>query len=36
MERVRLSAVDNLKVILVAWVIGGDALLGYAAIGGWQ
>jgi Acyltransferase family len=35
MERVRLSAVDNLKVILVAWVIGGHALLGYAAIGGW-
>jgi hypothetical protein len=32
---VRLSAVDNLKVILVAWVIGGHALLGYAAIGGW-
>lgn len=35
MESVRLSAVDNLKVILVAWVIGGHALLGYAAIGGW-
>lgn len=35
MDRVRLSAVDNLKVILVAWVIGGHALLGYAAIGGW-
>lgn len=35
MECVRLSAVDNLKVILVAWVIGGHALLGYAAIGGW-
>ncbi|GAB2835886.1 acyltransferase [Lentzea nigeriaca] len=35
MERVRLSAVDNLKVILVAWVIGGHALLGYAAVGGW-
>ncbi|MGI5506892.1 acyltransferase family protein [Lentzea sp. CA-135723] len=31
----RLSAVDNLKVILVAWVIGGHALLGYSAIGGW-
>ncbi|MFI6095409.1 acyltransferase [Lentzea sp. NPDC051213] len=31
----RLSAVDNLKVILVAWVIGGHALLGYAAVGGW-
>ncbi len=26
---------DNLKVVLVAWVIGGHALLGYAAIGGW-
>lgn len=35
METMRLSAVDNLKVILVAWVIGGHALLGYAAIGGW-
>jgi hypothetical protein len=35
MESVRLSAVDNLKVVLVAWVIGGHALLGYAAIGGW-
>ncbi|MDT7782255.1 MAG: hypothetical protein QOF58_674 [Pseudonocardiales bacterium] len=35
MECVRLSAVDNLKVILVAWVIGGHALLGYAAVGGW-
>jgi hypothetical protein len=35
MDRVRLSAVDNLKVILVAWVIGGHALLGYSAIGGW-
>ena len=31
----RLSAVDNLKVVLVAWVICGHALLGYAAIGGW-
>lgn len=35
MKTMRLSAVDNLKVILVAWVIGGHALLGYAAIGGW-
>jgi hypothetical protein len=34
-RRTRLSAVDNLKVILVAWVIGGHALLGYSAIGGW-
>ncbi|GLZ31700.1 hypothetical protein Lesp02_38880 [Lentzea sp. NBRC 105346] len=34
-RRTRLSAVDNLKVILVAWVIGGHALLGYSAVGGW-
>lgn len=34
-RRTRLSSVDNLKVILVAWVIGGHALLGYSAIGGW-
>ena len=32
---VRLVAVDNLKAVLVAWVIGCHALLGYAAIGGW-
>ena len=31
----RLVAVDNLKALLVAWVIGGHALVGYAAIGGW-
>ena len=26
---------DNLRTILVAWVIGGHALLGYSAVGGW-
>ncbi len=26
---------DNLKAVLVAWVIGGHALLGYSAVGGW-
>lgn len=31
----RLLYADNLKVILVAWIIGGHGLLGYAAIGGW-
>lgn len=31
----RLPAVDNLKTVMVAWIIGGHALLGYAAIGGW-
>ena len=31
----RLVAIDNLKALLVAWVIGGHALMGYAAIGGW-
>lgn len=34
-QRSRLAAVDNLKVLLVAWVIGGHALLGYSAVGGW-
>ncbi|GAA0210657.1 acyltransferase [Saccharothrix mutabilis subsp. mutabilis] len=34
-QRSRLTAVDNLKVLLVAWVIGGHALLGYSAVGGW-
>jgi peptidoglycan/LPS O-acetylase OafA/YrhL len=33
--RVRLPQVDNLKTIMVAWIIGGHALLGYSAIGGW-
>jgi hypothetical protein len=31
----RLAYVDNLKTLLVAWIIGGHALLGYSAIGGW-
>src|SRR5690348_7271906 len=33
--RQRLSQLDNLRALLVAWIIGGHALLGYAAIGGW-
>jgi hypothetical protein len=31
----RVVPIDNLKAVLVAWVIAGHALLGYAAIGGW-
>ena len=31
----RLPHLDNLRTILVAWVIGGHALLGYSAVGGW-
>src|ERR1700750_243946 len=31
----RLPHLDNLRTILVAWVIGGHALLGYSAAGGW-
>lgn len=31
----RVVGLDNLKALLVAWVIGGHALVGYAAIGGW-
>jgi Acyltransferase family len=31
----RLAHIDNMKTIMVAWIIGGHALLGYAAIGGW-
>jgi hypothetical protein len=31
----RLPHLDNLKTLLVAWVIGGHALLGYSATGGW-
>ncbi|PXY36522.1 acyltransferase family protein [Prauserella flavalba] len=31
----RLAAADNLRAMLVAWIIGGHALLGYSAIGGW-
>jgi hypothetical protein len=29
------GADDNLKAVLVAWIIAGHAMLGYAAIGGW-
>ena len=31
----RLPQVDNLKSLMVAWIIAGHALLGYTAIGGW-
>jgi hypothetical protein len=31
----RLVPIDNLKAVLVAWIIAGHAMLGYAAIGGW-
>jgi Acyltransferase family len=31
----RLIQVDNFKSLLVAWIIGCHALLGYTAIGGW-
>ena len=31
----RLVAVDNLKALLVAWIIGFHAFLGYTAFGGW-
>ncbi|MFC5286756.1 acyltransferase [Actinokineospora guangxiensis] len=31
----RLAHVDGLKAGLVAWIIGGHALLGYSAVGGW-
>jgi pimeloyl-ACP methyl ester carboxylesterase len=31
----RQPHLDNLRTILVAWVIGGHALLGYSAVGGW-
>ncbi|MHC1561572.1 acyltransferase family protein [Actinomycetospora sp. C-140] len=33
--RERLPHLDNLRTLLVAWVIGGHALLGYSAVGGW-
>ena len=32
----RLPHVDNLRTVLVAWIVGGHALLGYSAIGGWE
>jgi fucose 4-O-acetylase-like acetyltransferase len=31
----RMAHLDNLRTVLVAWVIGGHALLGYSAVGGW-
>ena len=31
----RVAPIDNLRAILVAWVIAGHAFLGYTAIGGW-
>ena len=31
----RIVPIDNLKAVLVAWVIAGHAFLGYAAMGGW-
>jgi Acyltransferase family len=34
-HRARLPHLDNLRTLLVAWVIGGHALLGYSAVGGW-
>lgn len=34
-DRTRLVHVDNLKTVLVAWIILGHALLGYSAVGGW-
>jgi hypothetical protein len=34
-SRVRWAHRDNLRTLLVAWVIGGHALLGYSAVGGW-
>src|SRR5580765_7973026 len=32
----RLPELDNLKALLVAWIIVGHALLGYVAFGGWE
>ena len=34
-ETRRVVPIDNLKAVLVAWIIAGHAMLGYAAIGGW-
>jgi len=31
----RIVPIDNLKAVLVAWVIAGHAFLAYAALGGW-
>jgi hypothetical protein len=35
LETRRIVPIDNLKAVLVAWIIAGHAMLGYAAIGGW-
>lgn len=32
----RYPHLDNLRTVLVGWVIGGHALLGYMAVGGWS
>lgn len=31
----RAAPLDTLRTILVAWIIGGHALLGYSSVGGW-
>ena len=31
----RIVAIDNLKSLLVAWIIANHAVVGYTAIGGW-
>lgn len=31
----RVTSLDSLRTLLVAWIIGGHGLLGYSAIGGW-
>ncbi|HEX6351978.1 acyltransferase [Actinophytocola sp.] len=31
----RVSEVDNLRTMMVAWVIGAHALMGYSTVGGW-
>jgi peptidoglycan/LPS O-acetylase OafA/YrhL len=33
--RLRLPHLDNLRTVMIGWIIGGHALLGYMAIGGW-
>jgi hypothetical protein len=32
---IRLPYLDNLRTVMIAWIIAGHALLGYTAIGGW-
>lgn len=34
-QSTRLYSLDALRALLVAWIIGGHALLGYSAVGGW-